>query len=149
MKRNLFTAALLFVVYCLVVVFYSFAAENGMIGRSVDELGLARNSTLLHQTAVHEPSSQPSLRSFIDPIPDPPFPRPKPLIVQAHGSIQDNRLASTSSFIDPVPDPPFPRPKPPVAQTHGGIQDTRLASTSSFVDPIPDPPFPRPKPPQA
>jgi len=78
MKRNLFTAALLFVVYCLVVVIYSFAAENGMIGRSVAELGLTRNSTLLHQTAVYEPSSRSSFRNFIDPIPDPPFPRPKP-----------------------------------------------------------------------
>ena len=115
MKRNLFTAALLFVVYCLVVVIYSFAAENGMIGRSADELGLARNSTLLHQTAVHEPSSQSSLRSFIDPIPDPPFPRPKPPVAKAQGGSQDNRLASTSSFIDPIPDPPFPRPKPPQA----------------------------------
>jgi len=77
MKRTLFTAALLFAVYCLVAVLYTFAAERGILADSARAVGLTDTSTVLHQTAVHTSSTQASHRSFIDPVPIPPPPRPQ------------------------------------------------------------------------
>jgi len=78
MRKKLFTAAMLFIAYCLVAVLHSSAAGNGLIAKPTHELVLTNTSALLHQDVVHATSSSASTRSFIDPIPDPPFPRPKP-----------------------------------------------------------------------
>lgn len=76
MKKTLFTAAMLFVAYCLLVVLYSFAADKGIIAQSAQNLGLTKASTMLHQSAVHALSSQASRGSIIDPVPQPPIPKP-------------------------------------------------------------------------
>lgn len=78
MRKKLFTAAMLFLAYCLVVVLYSYTADSGLIEKSAYQLGLTKAAGIFHQTGIQSTSSLVTTRSFIDPIPDPPFPRPLP-----------------------------------------------------------------------
>jgi len=136
MRRNLFTVAMLFLVSCLAVVPSAYGAENSLMQLACCQLRCSETTGALLPTQVQLTSSPALTRNNIDPLPDPPFPRPKPVSDQAPGGAT---LMATN--IDPLPDPPFPRPKPVSGQALGSA--TLMASN---IDPLPDPPFPRPKP---
>lgn len=81
MKNKLFAVVLVLLLYCVFVVLFTVADNQGLVSQAFSNVGLSNNSAMASPAVSHQNdiTSETFIKgNLIDPTPDPTVPRPPP-----------------------------------------------------------------------